>query len=110
MFPSTIIIENTIKHDFYSNNFYCYLLKDPKTKEVFYIGKGKHQRIIQHKYEYTSNNHHKNSTVKNILNESGAYIAEIVYSTQDEFEAYVVEDKLIDKYSKIYNITNIGRN
>jgi hypothetical protein len=107
MFPSFIILENTINHDFNSGNYYCYLLKDPRNKNIFYVGKGRNARIVYHKYEYTSNNHHKNSTIKNILNDSGAFIAEIIYTTSSEKEAYEVEEKLIKKYKEQYNLTNL---
>ena len=31
--------------------YYVYLLIDPRTKKVFYVGKGKENRIFQHVYE-----------------------------------------------------------
>ena len=84
VFLKKVILENLVNHDIKTNNFYCYLLIDPKNREVFYIGKGNRKRYEGHQYLYRSKNKHKNNKISNIIKESGYFIAQIVYSTNDE--------------------------
>lgn len=101
---SNVVLDNIVSHDLSSDNYYCYVLVNPKDERVFYVGKGKRKRYADHVYPYISKNKHKNSTVRNILKESGHYIARIVYTTPDEDQAYQYEQYLISQHPHLTNI------
>ena len=104
---SKVIIENICNHNFSTDDFYCYMLLDPKDRSVFYIGKGRHRRIDSHQFPSTSKNHHKNHKIAKVVAESGFYIAQIVFTTNIEQQAYDHEEYLIDIYG-LNNLTNIA--
>lgn len=99
-----VILENVVDHDLSSDNYYCYILINPKDGRAFYVGKGKRKRYADHVYPYISKNKHKNYTIRNILEESGHYIARIVYTTPDEDQAYQYEQYLISQHPHLTNI------
>jgi len=101
---SNVVLDNVVDHDLSSDNYYCYILVDPKDGRVFYVGKGKRKRYADHVYPYISKNKHKNYTVRNILLESGHYIARIVYTTPDEDQAYQYEQHLISQHPQLTNV------
>ena len=50
--------------------WYVYLLSDPNTNEVFYVGKGKGNRVFDH-FKNLKKNDPKSQKIKEILNEIG---------------------------------------
>lgn len=99
------VIENIVGHDFYTDDFYCYMLIDPSTSQPFYIGKGKRDRFKKHVYPCNArNNTYKLRKLSKTMKESGHYIARIVYTTPDEDQAYQYEQYLISQHPHLTNI------
>ncbi len=79
--------------------YYVYMLIDPKTEEVFYIGKGKGNRLFSHlscaleDEEPTSAKYDK---IREILASGNEVKHIIVRHSLSEKEAYLVEASLID--------------
>lgn len=82
--------------------FYVYNLIDPRDNSIFYIGKGKGNRMYKHE-QYALNNKLPNGN-KNLFDkiiEIKLNNLEIIYNkvleTEDEMEAYEFENKLINE-------------
>lgn len=91
--------------------FYVYLLINPLTKKIFYIGKGKKRRAEQHLID-NKNNKEKNIFKKKEFNTFLKYrlkpIIKIIFDSLEEEMAYKIEKKLIKRLYK--SITNISQN
>ena len=78
--------------------YYVYALIDPRDRKIFYIGKGKGNRIFQHAeaaLEETTSNL-KLDTIRSILAEGKEVEHYIIRHDLDEKEAYQLESTLID--------------
>ena len=93
--------------------FYVYNLIDPRDNSVFYIGKGKGNRMYKHE-KYTLNNKLPNGNkslfdkIKEIKMNNLDIIYKKVFETDDETLAYQFENKLINEVG-IDNLCKIGR-
>ena len=88
---------------------YVYKLIDPRDGKVFYVGKGKGNRVFSHMNltnEFVENIDTDNKTdrIRAILNEGLEVIAIIHRHGMDETTAYEVEAALIDEYDNLTNI------
>lgn len=89
--------------------YYIYLLIDPENNKVFYVGKGKGNRINQHLLGALNNKTHETEKIKKIrkIQNSGLEVKHVVLRhnlTQEE--AFEVEGAVIDVLGK-NNLTNI---
>ena len=93
--------------------YYVYALIDPRDNRIFYIGKGKGNRIFQHAKDALDNKDQslKLDIIRSILREGKQVDLYILRHNLTEDTAYVVESVLIDllTYSK-FNKTNILAN
>lgn len=94
--------------------YYVYALVDPRDNKIFYIGKGKGNRVFQHAEACIEENAHnlKLDTIRSIISEGGHVAYYILRHNLEEREAYIVESTLIDMltYSKFNHenqLTNI---
>ena len=82
--------------------WYVYALRDPKTKEVFYIGKGKGDRIIQHVSEAGKNQKSEKAKLKRIrdIESRGLQVDHLFIRTavKTEKEAFAIEQAVIDAF------------
>jgi hypothetical protein len=89
--------------------YYVYQLIDPRDNVVFYIGKGKGNRISSHVKSYMAgkiDNVHKHRKIKEII-ECGFIVTEqIIHNNLSEKDAYRIERELIS-INKGNAITNI---
>lgn len=95
--------------------YYVYLLVDPQNNKIFYVGKGKGDRVFDHLRCATSSaaESEKLNTIRDIQRagmEVRYYI--VRHGIEKESEAYLVESVLIDlltfrDFSSVANITNI---
>jgi hypothetical protein len=81
---------------------YVYALRDPRNGEVFYVGKGRGQRIIQHVAEATKNPQSEKAKLKRIMEiESGGREVEHLFlrtGIATEVEALAIEQAVIDSF------------
>lgn len=90
--------------------YYVYKLIDPRDEKVFYIGKGKSNRVFSHinlseKYNDKEKEiSDKIFRIREIKNEGLEVIVVIHRHGMEEETAYAVEASLIDEY---YNLTNL---
>lgn len=84
--------------------YYVYALVDPRDSKIFYIGKGKDDRVFQHAAAAIVDNscNLKLDTIRSIKSEGKEVIYYIIRHNLEEKEAYLVESTLIDMltYSK----------
>lgn len=82
--------------------FYVYALRDPDTKEVFYIGKGKDERILQHVTEAGKNPQSEKAKLKRIkdIEAKGKSVEHLFIRTgiNTESEAFAIEQAVIDAF------------
>lgn len=91
------------------NHYYVYELIDPRTNEVFYIGKGKGKRMYQHEKSAKTNcsvNSKKTGVILDIHNAGLEVLYKVVADGLTEAEAFNLEHKLISE-GKEY-LTNIA--
>ena len=84
--------------------YYVYGLIDPKTKEPFYVGKGKGDRALHHLSENENINEAKQRRIKEIENSGQNVEIKIFSDDLIEFAAFRLEAKLINE---LQNLTNI---
>ncbi len=93
--------------------FYVYALVDPRDKKIFYIGKGKGNRVFQHLQCALEDNVQtlKLDTIRQIISEGKEVEYYILRHKLTEEQAFIVESTLIDllTYDK-FNIDNILTN
>lgn len=82
--------------------FYVYALRDPRNGEVFYIGKGKDQRILQHVVEAGKNARSEKAKLQRIhaIEKEGKEVEHLFIRTEisTEAEAFAIEQALIDVF------------
>lgn len=87
--------------------YYIYQLIDPRSNNVFYVGKGTGNRAYAHnKFKDGNNNYYKDSIIKELHKQQLEPIVVIVEHFASEQDAYDYEDKLIATIG-IDNLTNI---
>jgi hypothetical protein len=93
-----------------ANEYYTYLLVDPRDGAVFYVGKGKGRRMRMHAKHAAAgriSNAEKHKRIAEI-HASGNIVIESVFSGHDiEADAYAVERALIAAL-RDYGLTNIA--
>lgn len=82
--------------------YYVYALRDPRNHEVFYIGKGKDERILQHVAESGKNPKSEKAKLKRIqeIEAKGLSVEHLFLRTgmKSEAEAFAVEQAVIDAF------------
>ena len=90
--------------------YYVYALVDPRDNRIFYIGKGKGNRVFQHAKDSLNEDYQslKLDIIRSILSEGKEVGLYILRHNLNEETAYIVESVLIDMltYDK-FNKTNI---
>lgn len=93
-----------------STGYYVYLLVDPRTDSIFYIGKGKGNRVSHHARDA------KRGTVQNAekhkrickIHDAGLHVKEVIFcNADDELHALRVERDMIDMLAHT-GLTNIA--
>lgn len=99
--------------------YYVYALVDPRDKQIFYVGKGKNDRVLQHAEGIKSTEKDEDDTekivlIKEILAEGKKVEYYILRHGLTEKEAYIVESSIIDlltyqafQEQNIEHLTNI---
>jgi len=80
--------------------WYVYTLSDPRTNEIFYVGKGQRYRMYNHYWavkrgKVPHSNYKLFRKIKEIINSDMDIIYDKVFRTDDEHMAYEFERKLI---------------
>ena len=98
-----------------SLKYYVYALVDPRDNRIFYIGKGKGNRIFQHAENACKDDESnlKLDTIRNIIQGGKKVEYYILRHNLTEEEAYIVESTLIDlltypKFNKEFQLANIS--
>lgn len=87
--------------------FYVYQIIDPGMNEVFYVGKGRRNRMFEHlKKALNGDPSEKAYKIRKILSMNEKPIYKIVKYGMSEAEAFRLEGELIDHYG-LENLTNI---
>lgn len=94
--------------------YYVYALVDPRDNKIFYIGKGRENRVFQHAEACIEGNAHnlKLDTIRSIIAEGRQVEHYILRHNLEEREAYLVESTLIDmltypRFNHENQLTNI---
>ena len=94
--------------------YYVYLLVDPRDGKIFYVGKGKGDRVFAHLRcaESSDAESEKMNTIREIQGAGKEVLYYIARHGLEEAEAFLVESVLIDlltfrDFSSVANITNI---
>ena len=85
--------------------YYVYTLRDPRTGEVFYVGKGNEDRIFHHGKKLKEDKL-KDKKIKEIMMSNHKVIREILHYGLEEKEALAAEASFINFFGKD-NLTNI---
>jgi len=88
------------------NVYYTYALVCPVENDIFYIGKGKGNRMLCHR-RLTQGNQNKNLRIEKALTEHDDILYLILSRHEDELEAYATEELLINAIG-YDNLTNIN--
>ena len=99
----------TPKQQAFVDEYYVYLLKDPRDMSIFYIGKGKGKRMFAHVANAKKgkiDNVKKYQRIIEIHSAGFDVIAEKKYEGISEREAYKKEKELISEFKNM-GITNI---
>ena len=81
---------------------YVYALVDPRNSKIFYIGKGKENRVFQHTKGALEDAFSENApnlkldTIRSIISEGKKVAYYIIRHNLEEKQAYLVESTLID--------------
>lgn len=86
--------------------YYVYTLIDPRDDQVFYVGKGKGNRVFSHRIE-TEEDSEKIKQIKDIESAGFNVKRNIIHYGLNEQEAFVAETALIN-YIGLNNLTNIS--
>ena len=81
--------------------YYVYRLVDPRTKQTFYVGKGRGNRLFQHVSEALAKEDHTTLKLDRIreIKKEGFEVGHVVHRHGlSEKEAFEVEAALIDAY------------
>lgn len=81
--------------------YYVYLLKNPETREPFYVGKGKNKRAYSHLNGVDKSNRLKQKYIEKLKERGLKPIIEFYKSNICEKEAFDIEKKLIKRYGRI---------
>jgi hypothetical protein len=87
---------------------YVYQLRDSRNQEVFYIGRGKNDRVFNHVKNSLNKNKleiEKSKRINQIESDGGKVIEQIVAHSLNEKEAMVIESTLIKSYT-LKKLTN----
>ena len=85
--------------------WYVYLLSDPDTSEIFYVGKGKGNRVFDH-FRYLKDGDPKSQKIKDIQSYGkDPKIEFLIHGIEDENTIKRVESSIIDLLDK-KNLTN----
>lgn len=93
-----------------SQEYYVYILVRPDGR-VFYVGKGKNNRIFDHDKEARRGHRcYKCNIIRKIWEQGKTYQRYFVFTTTDENEAYAYERELIAQYGRgnLANLTDGG--
>ena len=85
-------------------NYYVYLYIDPRSSEIFYVGKGNGNRCFSHLKDTSETD--KVNRIREIQNEGAQPIIEFLIHGVDEYTALRVEAAVIDLLN-IKKLTNI---
>lgn len=87
--------------------YYVYIYMDPDTKEIFYIGKGKNNRVFSHLFDTTENE--KTKKIKQIRERGKEPDIEVlIHGLEDEETALKVEAAVIDLIG-VKGLTNVQK-
>lgn len=91
--------------------YYVYELIDPKDCRIFYVGKGKKNRMYRHVADVKhgkipNNNRHLYHKIKQILESGNSVMYNQIFFTNNNEEAYKMEDERI-KDLGLHNLCNI---
>ena len=94
--------------------YYVYCLVDPRDNRIFYVGKGKGNRVFQHAKDSLNENDNtlKLDIIRSILREGKQVNLYILRHNLTEETALILESTLIDlltyeKFNKTYILANI---
>lgn len=90
--------------------WYVYALIDPRSKEIFYIGKGNKDRIFEHEKEkYVETEGNKGKRIKNIIASGNEVEKVIIQYGLEENEAFAAEAAIINlmDFLKPGELTNV---
>lgn len=97
------------------NDYYCYVLIDPRTDTPFYVGKGKRNRMYRHVQQVKAGkiphrNKHLFSKISQILEGDQSPVYQKIVECVSSQEAYKVETETIAKIgrSNLCNLTDGG--
>lgn len=97
-----------------TKNFYVYSLIDPRTEQVFYVGRGRGDRSKDH-LRRSVNGKHRNKKVQSTINElqslGQTHSVEILFSSENQEECFEKEMFYIAFYGRenLCNLTDGGR-
>jgi len=86
--------------------WYVYELVDPRTDEVFYVGKGTRDRMYQHGLPYDNSNRNKINRINSIC--YSKVIRRKIAEFWDEKAAYKCESDRIKQYDNLTNIAKVS--
>lgn len=91
--------------DFLGDQYYVYGLIDPRDNKIFYIGKGKGNRIFDHENEAKFNQDTHKLQIINEIKTSGSEVEKLIINLHlTEDEAFAAETALINVFDYIGNI------
>ena len=108
------VVKTFNQHTIEALAYYVYALVDPRDNKIFYIGKGKGNRVFQHAKDALNESDIslRLDIIRSILQEGKQVNLYILRHNLTEEVAYIIESTLIDlltynKFNKINQLTNI---